>query len=199
MYFYDKKEKIVVSKKQMVKKYNISLPSGRSVPDDGLISSLGLIPVKQADKPEINEFQSLNANGEVVYSDGDEYAIQQWIIEDLFVDQLDEENNIVKTKETLLAEFNAEKEAARQAEEERIAREEQEEQKRQAAIHLESMITQRNLLLFSSDKYSLPDYPHASDEVKAAWLTHRQALRDITTHEKWPNLEEADWPVAPTS
>ena len=29
------------------------------------------------------------------------------------------------------------------------------------------------------------------------WATYRQALRDITTHANFPNLEEADWPVAP--
>jgi len=26
---------------------------------------------------------------------------------------------------------------------------------------------------------------------------YRQALRDITTHPNWPNLEESDWPVKP--
>ena len=26
---------------------------------------------------------------------------------------------------------------------------------------------------------------------------YRQALRDITTHSNWPNLEEADWPTKP--
>jgi len=27
--------------------------------------------------------------------------------------------------------------------------------------------------------------------------TYRQALRDITDHSNWPNLQEADWPVKP--
>ena len=29
------------------------------------------------------------------------------------------------------------------------------------------------------------------------WATYRQALRDITTHLNFPNLKEADWPIAP--
>jgi len=27
--------------------------------------------------------------------------------------------------------------------------------------------------------------------------TYRQALRDLPTHENWPNLEDADWPTKP--
>ena len=33
--------------------------------------------------------------------------------------------------------------------------------------------------------------------VPSAWHTYRQALRDITSHANWPNLEEADWPTKP--
>lgn len=32
-----------------------------------------------------------------------------------------------------------------------------------------------------------------SDEIKA----YRTALRDLPTHENWPNLEDDDWPTAP--
>jgi hypothetical protein len=37
-----------------------------------------------------------------------------------------------------------------------------------------------------------------TDEVKTAWATYRTALRDLTTHENWPNLEDADWPTEPS-
>lgn len=37
-----------------------------------------------------------------------------------------------------------------------------------------------------------------STPVPAAWHTYRQALRDITTHANWPNLEDADWPTEPS-
>ena len=43
------------------------------------------------------------------------------------------------------------------------------------------VIEQRNQLLKDSDTYALPDYPHATAEIKQAWLDYRQALRDITT------------------
>jgi hypothetical protein len=34
----------------------------------------------------------------------------------------------------------------------------------------------------------------AGVEVDAGVAAYRQALRDITTHAKWPMLEESDWP-----
>jgi hypothetical protein len=36
-----------------------------------------------------------------------------------------------------------------------------------------------------------------STEVPAEWSTYRQALRDITTHDNWPHLEDGDWPTKP--
>ena len=33
--------------------------------------------------------------------------------------------------------------------------------------------------------------------MSSEMATYRQALRDITTHENWPNLEDADWPTEP--
>lgn len=29
------------------------------------------------------------------------------------------------------------------------------------------------------------------------WKTYRQALRDLSTHSNWPNLEDSDWPTKP--
>ena len=55
----------------------------------------------------------------------------------------------------------------------------------------------RNHELLMSDWTQVPDSP-LSDSKKAEWATFRQALRDITTHSNWPNLEEADWPTQPT-
>ena len=36
-----------------------------------------------------------------------------------------------------------------------------------------------------------------STPVPSAWHTYRQALRDITSHSNWPNLNEEDWPTKP--
>lgn len=33
--------------------------------------------------------------------------------------------------------------------------------------------------------------------IPLEWETYRQGLRDITSHENWPELSEADWPVKP--
>jgi hypothetical protein len=54
----------------------------------------------------------------------------------------------------------------------------------------------RNQLLSDSDWTQMPDSP-LTDEAKALWVTYRTALRDITSHANWPNLEEADWPTKP--
>ena len=42
----------------------------------------------------------------------------------------------------------------------------------------------------------MPDSPLA-DEAKTSWATYRTALRDLSTHENWPDLEDADWPAKP--
>jgi len=55
---------------------------------------------------------------------------------------------------------------------------------------------ERDTLLANSDWTQMPDSA-LSDEVKAAWATYRQALRDITSHASFPHLEDSDWPVAP--
>ena len=38
----------------------------------------------------------------------------------------------------------------------------------------------RNDLPQKSDVYALPDFPHATPEVRQEWIQYRQALRDIT-------------------
>lgn len=52
----------------------------------------------------------------------------------------------------------------------------------------------RDALLKESDWSQLPD---VSDEITSAWVTYRQALRDITNHANWPNLSDSDWPTKP--
>jgi len=52
---------------------------------------------------------------------------------------------------------------------------------------------QRDNLLMQSDWTQVADAPVDA----TAWATYRQALRDITSHANFPNLNEADWPVKP--
>jgi hypothetical protein len=40
----------------------------------------------------------------------------------------------------------------------------------------------RNAILADSDMHALPDYPHPDEATKQAWLSYRQALRDMTQH-----------------
>jgi hypothetical protein len=37
-----------------------------------------------------------------------------------------------------------------------------------------------------------------SEMDKLKYRTYRQALRDLTTHENWPELREEDWPTLET-
>jgi hypothetical protein len=37
----------------------------------------------------------------------------------------------------------------------------------------------RNQILSESDMYALPDFPHPDEATKQAWLSYRQALRDV--------------------
>ena len=47
-------------------------------------------------------------------------------------------------------------------------------------------------------KLAETDYLALSDNTLSTEMaTYRQALRDITTHANWPNLNEADWPTKP--
>ena len=61
----------------------------------------------------------------------------------------------------------------------------------------ENLRIERNKLLKSSDKYTILDWPHATEEVKQAWLDYRQALRDLPSNTSDP--ENPVWPVAPSS
>lgn len=58
----------------------------------------------------------------------------------------------------------------------------------------ELVLLQRNTLLKSSDWTQLPDVP-LTDEQKAQWSVYRQALRDITDQQGFP--ENIVWPTEP--
>jgi len=55
---------------------------------------------------------------------------------------------------------------------------------------------ERNRRLSETDWTQMNDSP-LTDEDKTSWATYRTALRDLTTHENWPNLNEEDWPTKP--
>lgn len=59
----------------------------------------------------------------------------------------------------------------------------------------ERMRLKRDKLLEASDYYMMVDYPSTDDGVVAV-KAYRQALRDITKQEGFPN--EIEWPALPT-
>tara|TARA_B100001250_G_scaffold128329_1_gene109214 strand:- start:2133 stop:2513 length:381 start_codon:yes stop_codon:yes gene_type:complete len=58
-------------------------------------------------------------------------------------------------------------------------------------------LTRRNMELAGTDWTQLSDVA-LTDSEKAKYATYRQALRDITTHSNWPNLNDSDWPTMET-
>ena len=52
--------------------------------------------------------------------------------------------------------------------------------------------TKRDGLLAETDYFALTDVT-----MDAAMTTYRQALRDVTSHANFPNLDDADWPTKP--
>lgn len=62
----------------------------------------------------------------------------------------------------------------------------------QSAVTAEANRETRNYLLAQTDYFALSDVI-MSDSMQI----YRQALRDITSHANWPNLNDDDWPVKP--
>jgi len=54
---------------------------------------------------------------------------------------------------------------------------------------------ERNKRIARTDYLATIDYPHATKEVKQAWLDYRQALRDLPANTTDP--ENPVWPLAP--
>lgn len=53
----------------------------------------------------------------------------------------------------------------------------------------------RDELLEKTDKYATTDFPHASEEIKQAWLEYRRLLRDLPANTQ--NPENPLWPTQP--
>lgn len=64
----------------------------------------------------------------------------------------------------------------------------------ETAVRAEMHRNKRFELLLETDVYGLSDVT-MSDDMK----TYRQALRDLpeTTKDKWPDIEDSDWPTKP--
>ena len=73
----------------------------------------------------------------------------------------------------------------------------------EAELPMKHLRFKRDKLLKESDVYSLPDFPHSNEATKEAWLSYRQALRDLPANST-PELDENDqltnvsWPTPPS-
>jgi hypothetical protein len=104
-----------------------------------------------------------------VVQDANGNWVERYVARDMFADTTDEDG-VTTTK--------AEHEAAYQAGLDAKAG--------------EAVRTKRNTLLAETDYFALTDVT-----MDAAMTSYRQALRDITDHANFPNLDDADWPTKP--
>ena len=129
------------------------------------LDGLNLDAVLAAPKPTPAAYQTVVRDG--VTQDANGNWVQNWDIAWMFSDTTDEDG-VTTTK--------AEHETAYQASVDAGA--------------AERNRTKRDTLLAETDWTGMSDVTMTS-----AMTTYRQALRDITDHSSWPNLDEADWPT----
>jgi hypothetical protein len=131
------------------------------------LDGLNLEAVLEAPKPTAGQYETVARNG--VTQDANGNWVTAWEVRDMFADTTDEDG-VTTTK--------AEHEAAYQAGLDAKAG--------------EAVRTKRNTLLAETDYFALTDVT-----MDAAMTSYRQALRDITDHANFPNLDDADWPAKP--
>jgi hypothetical protein len=119
--------------------------------------------------PAATTTQYQNSVRDGVVQDANDNWVENYVARDMFADTTDEDG-VTTTK--------AEHEAAYQA--------------TLDAKTAESNRTKRDKLLVETDWMALSDVTMSTEMT-----TYRQALRDITNHANWPNLQDADWPVKP--
>ena len=168
---------------------NVSFPKNIT---QGVMQRYGMVGVLEGAKPSTTAYQTVQRNAlptrPVIgqYTEdgapmpdmvGEDIIAGYWMIDytavDMFADttETDDDDNVVTTTK-------AQHETAYQA--------------TLDAKVAESNRTTRDDLIAATDFYALSDVT-----MEAAMTTYRQALRDISTHANWPNLEDADWPVKP--
>ena len=63
--------------------------------------------------------------------------------------------------------------------------------------HASMQREERNIRLQESDWVTARSN-ETGQPIPDDWKTYRQALRDLPTHPKWPDLQESDWPTKPS-
>ena len=168
---------------------NVSFPKSITA---GVMQKFGMVGVLEGPKPSTTAYQTVQRNalptrpvtGQYTEDDapapdmvGDDILANYWMIGytavDMFTDTTETDDEGVETTTT-----KAQHEAAYQA--------------TLDATAAASVRAQRATLLAETDYLALTD--NTLNDITTAY---RQALRDITDHANFPNLEDADWPTKP--
>jgi hypothetical protein len=129
--------------------------------------AMNIDPVLASPAATTSAYQTSARDGVEQNANGD--WVEKYVARDMFADTTDDDG-VTTTK--------AEHEAAYQA--------------TLDANTATSNRSTRDSKLAETDWHGMSDVTMSSEMT-----TYRQALRDITAHENWPNLEDADWPTAP--
>ena len=145
---------------------NTSLPR---VWDANVCAALGIDPVLEAPKPEVTGYTQAVRNGATQDAKGN--WVQAWSVVDMFQDYTDDEG-VTHTK--------ADQEAAYQADL---------DAKAAASVRStrDAKIAETDWMVIKSAETGIA--------LAAEWATYRQALRDITEQEGFPNA--VTWPAEP--
>ena len=168
---------------------NVSFPKNIT---QGVMQKYGMVGVLEGPKPTPTAYQTVQRNalptrpiiGQYTEDDapmpdmvGEDIIAGYWMINytavDMFADTTETDDEGVETTTT-----KAQHEAAYQA--------------TLDAKAAETNRSKRDDLISATDYFALTDVTMDSEMT-----SFRQALRDITSHENWPNLEDDDWPVKP--
>ena len=147
---------------------NVSLPRTWK---QATLDGLNLEAVLASPAATTGAYQTSVRDGVVQDANGN--WVENYVARDMFADttETDDDGNVVTTTK-------AQHEAAYQA--------------ALDANVAASNRTKRDTLLAETDWTGMSDVTMTSEMT-----AYRQALRDITTHANWPNLEDADWPTKP--
>jgi len=147
---------------------NVSLPRAWK---QATLDGLNLEAVLRSPAATTTQYQNSARDGVVQDANGN--WVENYVARDMFSDttETDDDGNVVTTTK-------AQHEAAYQA--------------TLDAKTATANRTKRDDLLAKTDYFALTDVT-----MNAEMTSYRQALRDITTHANWPNLEETDWPTEP--
>ena len=135
-----------------------------------ICDSLGIDPVLAAPAPEASgEYKVVSRNG--VTQDANGNWVEAYVESDMFADYVDEDG-VTVTKASQEAEYTARKDA-------------------EAATAARA---ERDGLIASCDWMAIKAF-EGGTTVSAEWATYRQALRDVSAQEGFPN--DITWPEKP--